>query len=339
MKGMPSEVIVTPEILAGQSAQMASLMSDYESLFASVSSLLTEINGSWSPNMANNFAGKIQSAQKSFSNVVGMLGNGSSAAKAASQIFADDMAGAVGGILGLIEQGSDFSDWMKNTLGAAGVPGLKGLDVKTLSQASDFVQKGDYDSALKLLAEKGLDIGAGKVADLITGDIDTSELTVFKELNEATGGKLSVLGYLANFPQKTVKSTITETIGSLAEAVQKEAGGDHKGAQQALLEAGWNGTFGGAQKAWSDTVWNTIKDTPAGSYYKEKGAESGADAIGVALGSVYEAVTGDTQGAEYFNTYYSRNGGIGGGMVNGMKDIFEYAGEKLGSFSWKSILT
>ena len=165
MKGMPSEVIVTPEILAGQSAQMASLRSDYESLFASVSSLLTEINGSWSPNMANNFAGKIQSAQKSFSNVVGMLGNGSSAAKAASQIFADDMAGAVGGILGLIEQGSDFSDWMKNTLGAAGVPGLKGLDVKTLSQASDFVQKGDYESALKLLAEKGLDIGAGKMTE------------------------------------------------------------------------------------------------------------------------------------------------------------------------------
>ena len=94
---MPSDVIVTPEILAGQSAEMSSLMAEYESLFTSVSSLLTEINGSWSPNMANNFSGKIQSAQKSFSNVVGMLGNGASAAKAASQIYADDLAGAAGG--------------------------------------------------------------------------------------------------------------------------------------------------------------------------------------------------------------------------------------------------
>ncbi|MDO4418018.1 MAG: hypothetical protein Q4C02_07040 [Eubacteriales bacterium] len=335
---MPSEVIVTPELLAAQGVEMASLMSEYESLFSSVSSLLAEINSSWSPNMANNFSGKIQSAQKSFSNVVGMLGNGSSAAKAASQIFADDLAGAVGNILGLMEQGSDFSDWVKNALGAADVPGLKGLDLGTLQQASDLVQKGDYDGALKKLAEKGLDIGAGKAADLITGNIDTSDLAVFQELNEATGGKLSVLGYLANFPQKTIKSTITETIGSLAEAAQKAGSGDTKGAMQSLLEAGWNGTFGGAQKAWSDTVWNTIQNTPAGEYYKEKGAKSGADAIGVALGSVYEAVTGDTEGAEYFNTYYSRNGGIGGGMVNGMKDIIEYAGEKLGSFSWKSIL-
>ena len=106
---MPSDVIVTPEILAGQSAEMSSLMAEYESLFTSVSSLLTEINGSWSPNMANNFSGKIQSAQKSFSNVVGMLGNGASAAKAASQIYADDLAGAAG-VLSLLTYEEKMKD-------------------------------------------------------------------------------------------------------------------------------------------------------------------------------------------------------------------------------------
>lgn len=131
---MPSDVIVTPEILAGQSAEMSSLMAEYESLFTSVSSLLTEINGSWSPNMANNFSGKIQSAQKSFSNVVGMLGNGAAAAKAAAQIYADDLAGAAGGILGLMELN----------------PAL-----------SDMIHAGDYEGAMKFLNEKGTGGGNG----------------------------------------------------------------------------------------------------------------------------------------------------------------------------------
>ena len=61
---MAGKVQLTPAQLLAQSQEMLSLQKDYESLFQETSTLLNQINGNWSANLANNFLGKITSAQK-----------------------------------------------------------------------------------------------------------------------------------------------------------------------------------------------------------------------------------------------------------------------------------
>lgn len=82
-----AEIKLTPEELTAQSAEMASLQKEYETLFGQVTTALNGINDNWSENLASNFSGKIQSAQKSFSSVANMLLNGSSAAKISAAGF------------------------------------------------------------------------------------------------------------------------------------------------------------------------------------------------------------------------------------------------------------
>lgn len=76
-----ADIKITPEELLAQSAEMTSLQSEYESLFSQVTNALNGINDSWSENLARNFSGKIQSAQKSFTSITNMLANGSAAAR------------------------------------------------------------------------------------------------------------------------------------------------------------------------------------------------------------------------------------------------------------------
>lgn len=71
---------ITPEELKGQAAQMTSLQSQYESLFRSVASELNGMNQNWSSLLANNFVGKINSAQKGFSVIESILQTGATAA-------------------------------------------------------------------------------------------------------------------------------------------------------------------------------------------------------------------------------------------------------------------
>ncbi|MCM1244431.1 MAG: WXG100 family type VII secretion target [Roseburia sp.] len=71
---------ITPEELKGQAAQMTSLQSQYESLFRSVASELNGMNQNWSSLLANNFVGKINSAQKGFSVIESILQMGATAA-------------------------------------------------------------------------------------------------------------------------------------------------------------------------------------------------------------------------------------------------------------------
>lgn len=73
--------------LRNQASEMTALGSEYEHLFSNVSSILHDVNNNWSPNLSNNFSGKISSAQKSFSNVVDMLKFGADAANSSAESF------------------------------------------------------------------------------------------------------------------------------------------------------------------------------------------------------------------------------------------------------------
>ena len=71
-----ADIKLTPEELMAQAQEMTSLQGEFESLFGQVSTALQGMNDSWSENLASNFAGKITAAQKTFTSVTNMLGNG-----------------------------------------------------------------------------------------------------------------------------------------------------------------------------------------------------------------------------------------------------------------------
>ena len=66
---MATKIQLTPEELLVQSQEMLSLCQEFEALFQKNESLLKLVNQNWSTNLANNFAGKIGSAQKANSGI------------------------------------------------------------------------------------------------------------------------------------------------------------------------------------------------------------------------------------------------------------------------------
>ena len=84
---MAGKVQLTPAQLLAQSQEMLSLQKDYESLFQETSTLLNQINGNWSANLANNFLGKITSAQKGFGHICDMLEQGGNLAAVSANTF------------------------------------------------------------------------------------------------------------------------------------------------------------------------------------------------------------------------------------------------------------
>lgn len=85
---MSKKIQLTPAILEGQAKELENIESDLNSLFSGVSSELKSLNKNWSPNLSNNFSGKITSAQKTFSNLCTDLKNGAVAARTSANTFA-----------------------------------------------------------------------------------------------------------------------------------------------------------------------------------------------------------------------------------------------------------
>lgn len=84
---MAGKIQLTPAELLAQSQEMLSLQQEFEGLFQKTSSVLEQVNSDWSENLANNFVGKLTSAQKSFVQVVSMLAQGGSVAATSAKSF------------------------------------------------------------------------------------------------------------------------------------------------------------------------------------------------------------------------------------------------------------
>lgn len=103
-----ADIKLTPEELMTQAQEMTSLQGEFESLFGQVSTALEGMNDSWSENLASNFAGKITAAQKTFTSVTNMLGNGALVASKSASTFSEPenllgiLATAGGGLAGAI---------------------------------------------------------------------------------------------------------------------------------------------------------------------------------------------------------------------------------------------
>ena len=84
---MAGLIQLSPADLMAQSAKLSSLQGEFETLFSSITSELNSVNSNWSTNLANNFAGKITSAQNGLAQVVQLLGNGAKAAATSAETF------------------------------------------------------------------------------------------------------------------------------------------------------------------------------------------------------------------------------------------------------------
>ena len=337
---MAGNIKLTPEELLAQSTEMASIQSEFESLFSKVTSSLNNLNGSWSEALAGNFSGKISAAQKSFSSVAEMMANGATAARVGANTFSEP--GAVlslicgGGESGSFSGSSDLLSWIaenaqtgvNSDLMIGAISKMTGVDAAGAKDILGKVMKGDYEGVLDTVADKGIDWVAGA----LSGDLGSD--TWVGQLEEATGGTLGLAGLEKSFG----KNVLGSTLGNAKNIVKDMYFGDGNPAYELeqLGEMAWNSGAGSVIKTTSDAAYNVVKNIPGiGDYYAEKGVTDGEGAIGSIIGDITLMVTGDSEAAAADQNYYKDHGGIAKGVVDGVVDIGSYVADRIGTL-WHS---
>ena len=337
---MAGNIKLTPEELLAQSTEMASIQSEFESLFSQVTSSLNNLNGSWSEALAGNFSGKISAAQKSFSAVAEMMANGATAARVSANTFSEP--GAVlslicgGGESGSFSGSSELLSWIaenaqtgvNSDLMIGAISKMTGVDAAGAKDILGKVMKGDYEGVLDTVADKGIDWVAGA----LSGDLGSD--TWVGQLEEATGGTLGLAGLEKSFG----KNVLGSTLGNAKNIVKDMYFGDGNPAYELeqLGEMAWNSGAGSVIKTTSDAAYNVVKNIPGiGDYYAEKGVTEGEGAIGSIIGDITLMVTGDSEAAAADQNYYKDHGGIAKGVVDGVVDIGSYVADRIGTL-WHS---
>ena len=338
---MAGNIKLTPEELLAQSTEMASIQSEFESLFSQVTSSLNNLNGSWSEALAGNFSGKISAAQKSFSAVAEMMANGATAARVSANTFSEP--GAVlslicgGGESGSFSGSSDLLSWiaenaqtsgMNSDLMIGAISKMTGVDAAGAKDILGKVMQGDYEGVLDTVADKGIDWIAGALSGELGSD------TWVGQMEEATGGKFEFGGLEKSF----YKNVLGGTLGNAKNIVKDMYFGDGNPAYELeqLGEMAWNSGAGSVIKTTSDAAYNVVKNIPGiGDYYAEKGVTEGEGAIGSIIGDITLMVTGDSEAAAADQNYYKDHGGIAKGVVDGVVDIGSYVADRIGTL-WHS---
>lgn len=338
---MAGNIKLTPEELLAQSTEMASIQSEFESLFSQVTSSLNNLNGSWSEALAGNFSGKISAAQKSFSAVAEMMANGATAARVSANTFSEP--GAVlslicgGGESGSFSGSSELLSWiaenaqtsgMNSDLMIGAISKMTGVDAAGAKDILGKVMQGDYEGVLDTVADKGIDWIAGALSGELGSD------TWVGQMEEATGGKFEFGGLEKSF----YKNVLGGTLGNAKNIVKDMYFGDGNPAYELeqLGEMAWNSGAGSVIKTTSDAAYNVVKNIPGiGDYYAEKGVTDGEGAIGSIIGDITLMVTGDSQAAAADQNYYKDHGGIAKGVVDGVVDIGSYVADRIGTL-WHS---
>ena len=338
---MAGNIKLTPEELLAQSTEMASIQSEFESLFSQVTSSLNNLNGSWSEALAGNFSGKISAAQKSFSAVAEMMANGATAARVSANTFSEP--GAVlslicgGGESGSFSGSSDLLSWiaenaqtsgMNSDLMIGAISKMTGVDAAGAKDILGKVMQGDYEGVLDTVADKGIDWIAGALSGELGSD------TWVGQMEEATGGKFEFGGLEKSF----YKNVLGGTLGNAKNIVKDMYFGDGNPAYELeqLGEMAWNSGAGSVIKTTSDAAYNVVKNIPGiGDYYAEKGVTDGEGTIGSIIGDITLMVTGDNQAAAADQNYYKDHGGIDKGVVDGVVDIGSYVADRIGTL-WHS---
>lgn len=196
------KIQLTPSELISQSSEMSSLQGEYEALFGRVNSTLNSVNDSWSANLANNFAGKISSAQKSFSNMTALLSQGASVAAQSARTMenVDKLLSSTISNLSLDETSSNSRTNGRTAGFAESLSEDLNEDIKTTGELIDKFEE-EYEK-IPLWLRKNLEkvIGDDAVTvlkttfDIISGDADWDTLEGFLETAGADKEVLSATG-------------------------------------------------------------------------------------------------------------------------------------------------
>lgn len=321
---MSETIKLSPEMLMSQSAQLSTLSNDFSNLFDSVVSELNTINGSWSKNLANNFAGKIVSAQNGFRSVVDALQNGSQAADICARSFEniDDAlakimagggenggsAGAINNVIpdniDSIEDVFDLIDEQYNKLPASVRENIK-------SCAKDWFGSG---------------VSAYEITDkLFDKDFEGAIEKFCKDIANKAGDGISEIvfsdgspDFKLGFDQKLYGKYIVNSIWDGAKAAKEFIDNP---SMENLVQIGWNSTVGSVLNTVADEAYGFVSKIPIiGDWYAERGATDGGSIFNVAYTEWTRVIFGDDM-ANSVSTYYADNGGIFKGLVNGFNTI------------------
>ena len=348
---------LTPELLLEQSQEMFSICSAYENLFGNISSDLNGINGSWSDLLSNNFAGKIGSAQKTFSGALTMFRNSASSIRTVAETTREMDTAWASKIGGSMFNPDVLSYFLTEEMNESMLNTLK-EDWQNAKEAVAYLQSIKEKLQGKLSSSQ--EAWIAEIEKKVLGSTNVKILKITEKILEGD--------YHGAF-----KDGAKAVIGGMLGAVVKEQMGSTGGfvnegdVAKYYLNLGWGiGTAGGelvmepswknlGKLAWNATVQpvldtagskieSVIKQIPGISeyYYDEHGAENIGDAAGIALGDFYSLFSADEGIKEYGANYYKD--GIWEGLWGGFEDISNFVkdsggvGEAAKSFfdtAWK----
>ena len=258
-----AEVKISPDELKRQATRMTALQEQYEILFRSVTAELKVMNQNWSPFLANNFSGKIDSAQKGFSAVERILEIGAAAAlQSANTMESIDRALAktmeTGGVslagkhksVSKIKQGGQHRTVKKGAVGRASWFEQVGKAVcKKASKVKSAVKKGikkvtdsyySHGTAYKIIeygkcalkAAKGVAkvvAGVGTILGSAGGATPVAVLSIISGCNDIyncmmDGANIYTAQYDKVGKTNGLKDTMSKNMGDFVEAI----GGDHE---------------------------------------------------------------------------------------------------------------
>lgn len=330
-----ANIKLTPEELLAQSAELASIQAEFQSLFTQVTGSLNSLNDNWSEALAGNFAGKIAAVQKSFASVADMMANGAAAARVGANTFTEPGAvlALLCGGMDSIKTPSQILSWLEGDEAKDLIVGqlskLTGVDLDTANKILENVSNGNYEEAIQLAGEKGIDVVAG----LMSGELSPDSWV--GQLEELTGGKLGLGGLEKAYYKNLFGNTAENAVNIVKDMYFGE--GDPEYALKQLGEMAWNIGPGAVIETGSDAAFNVVKNIPViGDYYTDKGVTDGEGAISSMIGDLTYMITGDSETAAADANYYQAHGGIASGIVDGVIDIGSYVSEQIGS-AWHSM--
>ena len=347
---MSETIKLSPEMLISQAAQLSTLSNDFNNLFDSVVSELNTINGNWSKNLANNFAGKIVSAQNGFRSVVDALNNGSEAARICAESFEniDDVlakmmsgggsngsAGATSSIIpgniDSIEDVFDLIDEQYNKLPSSVRENIKscaknwfGSGVSAYEITHQLFDK-DFEGAIEKFCKDIADKAGDGISEIVFSD----------------GSPDFELGFDQKLYGKYIINSIWDGTKATKEFIDNPS-------MENLIQIGWNSTVGSVLDTVADEAYSFVSKIPfIGDWYAKRGATDGGSIFNVAYTEWTRAIFGDDM-ANSVSTYYADNGGRFKGLVNGydvIKDAVTDSCKKSGGIinmwldGWKIIFS
>lgn len=333
---------LTVPVLAAQSIELNTLKNSYDELFQQATNCLRETDDCLSTAISNNFSNKIVSAQKSFQKVSSTLTIGANAARVCALTFGqtsisdalqrlEDNSNITGSFPGLtasiIEGLKDSSS--PNDTSVSGVGGPIKDAFENTEQIIDSLSKRDYKGAIEQIAS-----GFG---------INLKDNELYSWGSDAQDTIKSLGDMASDFKKNIMEGSLGSTAGYL-EALQN---GDYVEAGRKGLELGFHLSGGtSAVDVAGKNALNIVKLIPGyRDYYKDVNDTAGA--FEKVMGDMYQACTGNSDGAAYIGNYYTSRGGLAGGLADGAMTIGNAVGDSVSEHGgiissiidgWKSIL-